>query len=96
MKQGEADRAGLARRTIDGSVFWGAYALALGILGTLVGFMMAAQAVEALGRVETPLVWGGVKVALSTTLYGLLIFLGAALLWLGLRHWHRRTVLGSA
>lgn len=95
MKSGEPDNRILARATIDGSLFWGAYAAVLGVLGTVVGFMVAAQAVEALGEVETRLVWGGVKVALSTTVYGLLIFLLAALAWFALRGWHRRSVLGG-
>ena len=95
IQQSEPGQARLARSTIDGSLFWGAYALALGVLATIIGFMVAAQSVEAVGRVETALVWGGVKVALSTTVYGLLIFLVAALVWVGLRGWHRRAVLAS-
>lgn len=91
----EPGQARVARSTIDGSLFWGAYALALGVLGTLLGFILAAQSIEAVGRVETALVWGGVKVALSTTVYGLLIFLVSALVWVGLRGWHRRVVLAS-
>lgn len=95
MRQDEPEQLALARATIDGSLFWGAYAAVLGVLGTVVGFMVAAQAVEAFGRVETTLVWGGVKVALSTTVYGLLIFLLAAIAWFGLRSWHRKSVLGT-
>lgn len=96
MKSGEPEQQVLARSTIDGSLFWGAYAVVLGVLGTVVGFMLAAQAVEAFGQVNTTLVWGGVKVALSTTVYGLLVFLLAGLAWFGLRGWHRRAVLGGA
>jgi biopolymer transport protein ExbB/TolQ len=84
------------RATIDGSLFWGSYALVLGILGTVVGIAIAAQAVEAVGEVHTQLVWGGIRVSLITTMYGLLVFLGAALVWLGLRSWHRRSVLHVA
>jgi biopolymer transport protein ExbB/TolQ len=96
IRSGEPEQKVLARAAIDGSLFWGAYAVALGVLGTVVGFMMAAQAVEALGQVETPLVWGGVKVALSTTVYGLLIFLLSAIVWFGLRAWHRKAALSGA
>jgi len=96
MRSAEPTQKALARSTIDGSLFWGSYAAVLGVLGTVVGFMVAAQAVEALGQVEPRLVWGGVKVALSTTVYGLLIFLISALAWFALRSWHRKTVLGGA
>ena len=95
MRSAEHEQAVLARTTIDGSLFWGAYAAVLGILGTVVGVIVAAQSIEHAGRAEAPLVWGGLKVALSTTVYGLLIFLVAALLWLGLRHWHRKAALGG-
>jgi biopolymer transport protein ExbB/TolQ len=81
------------RATIDGNLFWGSYALVLGILGTVVGIAIAAQAVEAVGQVHTQLVWGGIRVSLITTMYGLLVFLGSALVWLALRAWHRRSVL---
>lgn len=96
MRSGEPDQQVRARTTIDGGLFWGVYAAVLGVLGTVVGFMVAAQSIEAFGRVEAPLVWGGVKVALSTTVYGLLIFLLASITWFALRHWHRKAVLGGA
>jgi biopolymer transport protein ExbB/TolQ len=92
----EAGSDSQLRATIDGSLFWGSYALMLGILGTVVGIAIAAQAVEAVGQVHTQLVWGGIRVSLITTMYGLLVFLGAALVWLGLRSWHRRSVLHVA
>jgi len=96
IRAGQPDQKAAARATIDGSLFWGAYAVALGVLGTVAGFMQAAQAVESVGQVDTRLVWGGVKVALSTTVYGLVIFTVAALVWFGLRQWHRRAVLSTA
>ena len=96
LKVDEPELGALARGTIDGVLFWGGYALVLGVLGTVVGIAIAAQAVEVVGRVETTLVWGGIKVSLITTMYGLLVLLLGALLWFGLRHWHRRTVLSTA
>jgi hypothetical protein len=96
IRSGQPEQRALARGTIDGSLFWGAYAVPLGILGTVVGFMVAAQAIEAFGSADPRLVWGGVKVALSTTVYGLLIFLLASVTWFALRHWHRKAVLGGA
>ncbi len=45
----------------------------LGFLGTVVGMIMAFQAIEAAGEVEATLVAGGIKVALLTTAEGLCI-----------------------
>lgn len=96
MKAEDPALGAVMRGAIDGVLFWGGYALVLGVLGTVVGIAISAQAVEAVGEVHTTLVWGGIKVSLITTIYGLLVLLGGALVWFGLRHWHRRTVLGGA
>jgi biopolymer transport protein ExbB len=45
----------------------------LGFLGTVVGMIIAFQAIEAAGEVEATLVAGGIKVALLTTAEGLCI-----------------------
>lgn len=45
----------------------------LGFLGTVFGMILAFQAIEAAGEVEATLVAGGIKVALLTTAFGLLI-----------------------
>ena len=66
---------------IDATLFWGGFAMIWGVLGTLVGITIAAQAVEASGSVSTALVWGGIKVALLTSLFGMLILVVASLIW---------------
>ncbi len=45
----------------------------LGFLGTVIGMIMAFQAIEVAGEVEATLVAGGIKVALLTTAAGLTI-----------------------
>ena len=70
---------------VDGVLFWGGFALLLGILGTVIGIAQAAQAIEMAGAVHTTLVWGGIKLALITTIWGTLILLGSALFWFLLR-----------
>ncbi|MHB1191481.1 MAG: MotA/TolQ/ExbB proton channel family protein [Longimicrobiales bacterium] len=45
----------------------------LGFLGTVLGMIDAFQAIEAAGEVEATLVAGGIKIALLTTAFGLLI-----------------------
>lgn len=43
-------------------------------------------------EVSAALVWGGIRVALTTTLFGLLVFATAALAWMGLRTRYRRSL----
>ncbi len=45
----------------------------LGFLGTVIGMILAFQAIEIAGQVEPGLVAGGIKVALITTATGLTI-----------------------
>jgi hypothetical protein len=70
---------------IDAILFWGGFAVICGVLGTLVGIIIAAQSIEAAGEVSTTLVWGGIKVALLTSAFGVMILAFAALLWFGLQ-----------
>ena len=70
---------------IDAILFWGGFAVICGVLGSLVGMSIAAQHIEAAGAVSTPLLWGGIKVALSTSVFGMLILALAALLWFALQ-----------
>lgn len=69
------------RAWIDGILFWGGFALIAGVLGTLVGIIVAAQSIELAGEVSTTLVWGGIKIAMLTSVTGLLILAASALLW---------------
>ncbi len=81
-------------RWLQAILFWGATALVLGILGTVVGLVVMARAIGLAGAVEAPLVWGGLGVSLVTLVFGLLIFLLAALAWFTLRAWLRRSEAG--
>ena len=96
MRAGSTEPMAAVRAGIDGVLFWGVYASVLGVLGTVVGITLAAQAVEAAGEVHVALVSGGIKVALVTTIYGSLILLASALLWFGLRQWHHREAFTEA
>jgi MotA/TolQ/ExbB proton channel family len=66
---------------IDGILFWGGFAVISGVLGTLVGIIIAAQSIEAAGAVSTTLVWGGIKIAMLSSALGMLILALASLLW---------------
>lgn len=89
LRSGEPDGA-----RVEGSLqtilFWGVMSVVLGLLGTVVGLIQIAQAIGLAGAVEPPLVWGGFGVSLVTLLFGLLIFVVAALTWFGLRQWSLR------
>ena len=75
----------LTKAWIDAVLFWGTFAMIAGVLGTLVGIVVAAQSIEAAGQVSTALVWGGIKVALLSSAFGTLILAASALAWFGLQ-----------
>lgn len=87
---GDGSRIVEAGRGLQAILFWGAMAAVLGLLGTVVGIIMMAQAIQFAGAVEPTLVWAGAGVALITLLFGLLIFLLSAVSWFVLRQWHGR------
>ncbi len=53
----------------------GLLALMTGVLGTLLGMMGAADSIHAAGGVHQALLWAGIRVALITTLYGMVIYI---------------------
>jgi hypothetical protein len=66
---------------IDAILFWGGFAAATGVLGSVVGVVVAAQSIERAGAVSMSLLWGGIKVALLPSALGLTILTLAALSW---------------
>lgn len=77
---------------IDAILFWGAWGVVLGLLGTLGGVYQAAGMISLAREISAPVVWGGIRVALTTTIFGLLVFAVAAVAWFALRVWYRRRV----
>lgn len=73
------------RAWVDAVLFWGGFAFLTGVLGTLVGVTIAAGALERLGDIPAGLVWGGMKVALISSVAGMLILALASLAWFGLQ-----------
>jgi hypothetical protein len=73
---------------------WGGLGAVLGVLGTLVGWAMMANAAErvtARGGVQPALLWGGLKVSLTTSIFGFLVLGVSLLMWFGLRALRART-----
>ena len=88
-------RPGARDPDVDGTLrailFWGVMSVVLGLLGTTVGLVQMSEAIVRANRmVEPTTLVGGFGVSLITSIFGLLIFLVAALLWFSLRHWHLR------
>ena len=52
-----------------------ALAPSLGFLGTVIGMVQAFDAIEAAGDISPNIVAGGMKVALITTIYGIIVAL---------------------
>lgn len=66
---------------VDAVLFWGGFAMVTGLLGSLVGFMQAAQMIETAGSVSPALLWGGMKVATSSAAVGLVVLVLASMCW---------------
>lgn len=67
----------------------GLLALVIGILGQLIGLFDAFSAIQQMGQVPPAMLAGGLKVSLITTLYGLIIFIIAQLLWLAIHYFKK-------
>lgn len=80
----------VATTHVDAVLFWGAFALAAGFLGTVVGLYQMARAIESAGAVGASVAWGGFRLTLLTTQAGLLAFLISLLLWFSLWYALRR------
>jgi biopolymer transport protein ExbB/TolQ len=76
----------LLEARIDAVLFWGFFAAVVGVLGTLGGLAQMSAVIERFGgAVSGPVLWGGLKVALSNTLVGLSIFAVSLPAWFVLR-----------
>lgn len=73
------------RAEIDAVLFWGGFASVLGLIGTLVGVGQMARYVERAGQVSASLAWSGLRVALITTVFGLVVLAVCLLAWFALR-----------
>lgn len=82
-----ASRSSMTTHTI---LVWGFLNALLGVLGTVVGMALAGQIIEQAGDVAPGLVAGGMKVALYSTIFGLLLLTFAVVAWLVLQVLQRR------
>jgi len=68
----------------------GLFTMITGILGQLIGLLMAFGAIERAGDISPQMVYGGLKISFYTTVYGILIYLLSILLWFILDMWHHK------
>ena len=68
----------------------GLFTMITGILGQLIGLMMAFTAIEEAMDISPAIIAGGLKVSMITTLYGIFIYLLSILIWFILDLWHQR------
>jgi hypothetical protein len=73
----------------------GGFCFGFGLLGLAVSLLQMFDAIEAAGTVPTAMLAGGLKVAMIVPIYGLLIFLGAAVLWFVLKQRYETLVAGA-
>lgn len=81
---------------IDGVLFWGAYAALLGVLGTTVGLFQTGGMIQQAGEASSQLLWSAVRLALTTSIAGLVIFALALIVWYALRSSYRGRVSQAA
>lgn len=91
---GETAGASGLRAEIDGVLFWGGFASVLGLVGTLGGVAVMARSLERIGEAPPDLIWGGVRVALIPTAFGVTVLALSLLAWYGLRAASRRREAG--
>ena len=76
---------------LNAILFWGVIAGSLGITAQMLGIYMALEEIIKADDISPAIVMMGYQVSFLTTLFGLYIFIGAAILWFLLR-WKYKTL----
>ncbi len=69
----------------DSIVWLGGISAAIGILGSLTGLYNAFRAISRASEISPPIIWMGLSEALTTTIFGLVIFIIAGFIRMALR-----------
>lgn len=88
--RGGADTA-LIQNGLDGLLFWGSFAVILGLLGSVLGYNKSIAALVQRGLANPVFVWIGAAEGMVSTIAGLLVLALAGLAWFGLRWGFLRT-----
>ena len=70
---------------LDGLLFWGGFAVIIGVLGSSIGYHKVMTVVIARGVVNPPAVWIGSAEGMVSSIAGLLVLTGAGACWYLLR-----------
>ncbi|HDQ45516.1 MAG TPA: hypothetical protein ENN17_08480 [bacterium] len=70
---------------LNAILFWGVIAGSLGVTAQLLGIYLALGEIRKAADISMALVVDGYRVSFITTLFGLYLFIGAAILWFLLR-----------
>jgi hypothetical protein len=62
----------------------GLFAMIMGILGQLIGLYDAFSVIEKIEDVSPAMLYGGLKVSMITTLYGVVIYIFSLMIWFGM------------
>jgi hypothetical protein len=70
---------------LDGLLFWGGFAVVIGVLGSAVGYHKAMTAVVTRGLLHPKLLWIGTAEGMVSSIAGLLVLMVAGSCWYLLR-----------
>jgi len=85
--RGGTDRAAI-QNCLDGLLYWGGFAVIIGILGSTVGFHKGMSIIVARGLVNPRAFWIGSAEGLVSAIAGLFVLAGAGTCWYLLRWRH--------
>ena len=70
---------------LDGLLFWGGFAVIIGVLGSVIGYHKSMASMAAHGLVNPRALWIGSAEGMVTSITGLLVLAGAGACWYVLR-----------
>jgi len=77
--------AAVIQNCLDGLLFWGGFAVIIGVLGSAIGYHKVMTVVIARGVVNPRALWIGSAEGMVSSIAGLLVLAGAGALWYLLR-----------
>ena len=92
--RGGSDGA-VIQNCLDGLLFWGAFAVVTGVLGSAVGYHKAMTVLVARGIANPIAIWIGSAEGLVSSIAGMLVLGGATACWYVLRWQYLRTRMTS-
>lgn len=87
--RGGADAAAI-QSCLDSLLFWGGFAVVIGVLGSAIGYHKVITVVAARGVLNPRALWMGTAEGMVSTIAGLLVLAAAGTAWYLLRWQHLR------